>query len=385
MRGRPSAGPVVLLLLVLVAGCGQADPAPRLEPYAVDEPLAQVDTRGMQLPTTLADLAVLDPAWDAPPQESEGVFLEARQEGQVTEFTAVDSHGEVLWGVERPAGAESVVTSGDGGDPLAVPTDPGEGSDGPSVTAYDLSSGDFAWGPVTLPGPLRGPGLTFAADPDDPASEVTVLDPASGEAVEHGGDAEVVGEYDGTVLLVEDGHLVARGTADGQMRWTLALAEQGWDADAVAPAEAAAPPGLALIGTGDSAGAVLDLAEGTVLSEDAQEAVVDAATGTLLVRGEVGIQAFDERGQDLWAQGVAPQTGIAGVGGIFLYLRDGDTLRVLNVVNGTVASAYAPDGSGSIVVPGQVLPNGAAYVRDGARILLVVAPGEGEDGATTTG
>src|SRR5699024_11342540 len=92
------------------------------------------------------------------------------------------------------------------------------------------------------------------------------------------------------------------------------------------------PPadGLALIETSPSGGALLDLEEGVVLNETAQEAAVDTITDTLVVRDKTGLHAYDADHQRLWSLAVGPEPTLAALGAVLLYRRAEGSVRVPN-------------------------------------------------------
>src|SRR5699024_11675703 len=97
------------------------------------------------------------------------------------------------------------------------------------------------------------------------------------------------------------------------------------------------PDSLSRIETSPSGGALLDLEEGVVLNETAQEAAVDTITDTLVVRDKTGLHAYDADHQRLWSLSVGPETTIAALGGVLLYLREEGSVPVHNVTTGEAA------------------------------------------------
>ena len=396
-RGLRLIAPVGLLVAALLAlvACDGGEAELTREPHSVAAP-AEADTAGLWLPMSMSTMRIVDPAWDSLPQQLAGTFLGTATEGDVVEFTAVDESGETLWAVERPTDhAGFALTLDADGRALAVLTDradPGDASARTTATAYDLTTGAPVWGPVDVPGPHRGPGLVFGPAGSD-AGETVALDASSGSVGAQHGDAadlSIVGEYAGVLLLSNGESLTAsRSDApdDGAL-WTVALADHGWD-QALAPTAASGTrttdpgtmgttaqsgvvtPGLALVETSSSTRALIALDDGTVAADDVLDTAVDPTTGTRVILGaNGGLHARDASGQDLWSLTVAPGTTMAALGGVFLYLRDGDAVRVHNVMTGAVAEVYAPDGTGRIVVPAQIATTGAAVLPDGERYLL---------------
>lgn len=368
--------------LVVLAAC-TAGPELERDPQPSDREPASVDVSEMRVPTGLTGFGVVDPGWVTPAQYADGVYLGAGQQDGHLEFTAIDTLGEVLWSAERPASCTGfALTRDDQGRALAILTDTEtteEALAGTSVSAYELATGEHVWGPVEVPGPHQGPGLVFAAPPGEAMGDTgprTALDPSTGdpavsEQAEPG--VRVLGEFDGLVLLADEGRLIARHAGDGSELWRLTREEHGWDGgDPAVPAAAGSLPGLTLLTAGDRTDLV-DLHTGAVRHEGAGEAVVDPTSGTLLVLDGSGVHAYD--GEELlWQAGVSPETSIESAGGVLLYLRDGDAIRVHNAVTGAVAQGYDPQGSGTILVPEHFSATGAGLLRDGGRQLLAVLP-----------
>lgn len=378
-----------MLAAVLLAACGAteeaAPPEPVREPHGREEPLPVVDTSGMLLPFSFQGLTVVDPGWTrTTPQYADGIYLAAAERDGVLEFSAVDVDGEVRWVAQRPIACSGFdVTVDADGRALAVLTDAATTDDALAATtasAYDLTTGELVWGPVEVPGPYQGPGLVFAAPPEaamGAGGPRTALDPSTGQvtATEEDADVErVVGEYDGLVLTVEADELVARTTIGGQELWRLAVDEPGWSAEALRASVGSPGEGLALVDTAQDDRALIDLDTGEVVDEPVRDAVVDAMTGTVVVRGDDGMRALGDGDDPLWSQSVSDETTVAAVGGVFLYLRDGGAVRVHNVLTGAVAQAYDPEGEGVVVVPAHITPVGAALLRHDGRLLLATLP-----------
>lgn len=379
---------LVLALLAAVAlvlsACApdQPEPAPEpvRDPYPVDAALPLVDVSEMWLPRSLEELDVVDPGWDGEPQHADGIYLGPGERDGLVEFTAVDVHGDDLWAVQRPAGHEGfALTSDERGRALAVLTDTTETDGGATATAYDLHTGEQAWGPVEVPGPHRGPGLVFGttADDGDDGAPLLALDPGTGRAVASldNDQGRIVGEYHGTVLVADTDSLVARDTGDDRELWRITVIDHGWDAATLAAPPGPSPvDGMALLTTSDSTGALLDLRDGTVVNDMAQDAWLDHVTGTLVVFDGTGLHAFDPAHQLLWQLTLGPGTSVAAVGGVFVYVREDDAVRAHNVVTGAIAEAYDPQGQGAIVVPTHLTDRGAGLLPVDGRLLVATTP-----------
>lgn len=106
--------------------------------------------------------------------------------------------------------------------------------------------------------------------------------------------------------------------------------------------------------------------EGTVIS--------DMATQTTLYVEGTTLRAEDTPGNQLWEISLVEDADVVGVAGGLLYIREGDSIRAHNVVTGALAQAYDPDGSGRVVVPVQMVTQGATLLMDGGHPLLAAAP-----------
>ncbi|HLS15845.1 MAG TPA: hypothetical protein VK095_15160 [Beutenbergiaceae bacterium] len=378
------------------------------------DPLPVVSAEGARLPYHLEGRVLVEGPWDVLPQERNGTFLAPRERDGALDFTAVDAEGAVLWTAQRPAScAGFAVTGSEDGQDLAVLTDLTSSEESLSettATAYDLHSGAQAWGPVPVDGPHVGPGLVFSAPGDAPMGAMgarLVLDGGSGEVVAQevddgvhvlgvGGsgevvaqydDAHILGEYEGIVLLVEGDDLVALDADEAREEWR--LTEQGWKGADLAPAAGARPGGsLALLQTASGSQVAIDLSAGSVLAEGVTDMGTDPATGTHVLVEDDHARAYDPEGEELWAYLLTGPTTITSTGGVMVFLRSGETVRVHNVLTGEVAEAYDPDGEGEILVPAQISAAGATVVvaEDGYRLVTVTPDGTGqEDGDGSTG
>ncbi|WP_278234887.1 hypothetical protein [Isoptericola sp. AK164] len=380
-RGALLAGPLTAALVL--AGCTDDPATPdaatvpieRTPDTAVEAPPA-VDTDGLRVPLQVDTVRLVDPGWDAAPQTADGIALGVDERDGLQRFTAVAADGEALWSAERPAsGTGHAVTTTSAGRALAVLADTGAdtAAESTTATAYDLRTGEPVWGPVDVPGPPAGPGLVFAesgSEPADAAGSRVVLDADTGEPVTLEADVSVLGEHRGTVLVRDGDEVVAR-TADGEARWRLDTADQGWEAGAVtASLEPSPGPGTVRLRTGEASEALVDLDDGTVLADGFTDVGVDPTTGTVVTVDADGLRGLDAAGTELWTTSTAQETTIEGVSGALVYLRVGDSLRAHNVVTGNVAEAYDPEGTGDLVAPVAVTDAGSIVLSDYSGYLL---------------
>ncbi|WP_256840245.1 hypothetical protein [Ornithinimicrobium faecis] len=117
-----------------------------------------------------------------------------------------------------------------------------------------------------------------------------------------------------------------------------------------------------------------DTAEQTESARAADGTHFDPGTGTRVTVQDTTLRAESADGSELWTLSVDADTQVAGLAGALLYLREGDAIRVHNVVTGAVAQAYDPEGQGRVVVPSMMGSQGAAVLLDGEHRLLAVAP-----------
>lgn len=356
-------------------------------PQIIGEDAAAVDLTPWAVPASWAHARAVDPGWDLRPQERDGLFFGLSMPVEVglpLRYIATDSQGTILWTAERPPACTGFVVSRAAEVPIAVLTDV-DSSGATTVTAYDLESGQRRWGPLAVLGAHQGPGLVFAAPAEalGATGPRVALDPATGAVVadeaEHTG-LTVVGEFDGVVLTSQDGMLNGVDAESGQQRWSIPTTEVGIAGGGapVALPGAEAPPGTALLvgaaGAGP-VGALIQTDDGTVLTTDARQAVLDPVTGVHVVLGATTLRAL--RGtEELWSIEDTTTTTVASAGGVLVYLRAGDSLSVRNVLTGAEAVAYEGDPIAGYAVPSLVSTSGAAVVRtDGYLLLTVTGPG----------
>ncbi len=360
-----------LIGVVVLAACSRAPDDFDRTPKQVTTDLNAVDASDLQLPLIIEPLELVEPGWDLPPKHLGDVFLSASTGDETLDFSAVNVHGSTLWQAKRPSGCTEFTVSVDAdGSPLAVLTDSDSSTDcdeDVTASAFDLETGEQEWGPVDVPGPMRGPGTIFAAEDAEP-TEALALDPATGEAVQDGSsEVRRLGEYRGTILSTDGEKL----RASGEHSWELSLPDNGWNADELR-AVPEADPGSDVIAldAGDGVGPVLDRETGELLDDDARGVAQDANTGAIVTLGKQGLTVIDGTGKNELPVSVPQSVELeAAVGGL-IYLREGGTLRVHNAATGSLARGYPADGSGVVAVPGTFTPEGLGIVQAGDRTLL---------------
>lgn len=363
------AGP--LIGVFALAGCSSAPDDFDRAPEQVTTDLDAVDASDLQLPLIIEPLELVEPGWDLPPAHHGEVFLSASTGDENLEFSAFDVHGSMLWQAKRPSGCTGFTVSVDGdGDPLAVLTDSDSSTDcdeDVTASAFDLETGKQKWGPVDVPGPMRGPGTVFAAE-DAAPTDALALDPATGEAVQDGStDVRHLGEYRGTILSIDGEKL----RATGEESWELSLPDNGWNADELRAAPGAAPGETVIhLDAGDGVGPVLDRKTGELLDDDARGVAADANTGAIVTLGAQGLTVIDDTGKNELPVSVPKTVELeAAVGGL-IYLREEGTLRVHNATTGSLARGYPAEGSGVVAVPVAFTEEGLGTLQAGDRTLL---------------
>src|SRR5699024_10554961 len=287
------AGPLVGAFAL--AGCSQAPDDFDRSPEQVTTDLDAFDASDLQLPLIIEPLELVEPGWDLPPKHLDDVFLSASTSDETLDFSAVDVHGSTLWQAQRPSGCTGfTVSTDDDGTPLAVLTDSDSSTDcdeDVTASAYDLETGKQKWGPVDVPGPMRGPGTVFAADDADP-TEALALDPATGEAVQDGSsDVRRLGEYKGTIQSIDGQPLRTTGEQAGEM----SLSDNGWDDDELGAVPDADPrEDVIALDAGDGVGPVLDRETGELLDDDARGVAQDASTGAVDTLSTQGLTVIDD-------------------------------------------------------------------------------------------
>lgn len=357
------------------------------QPQVLDEPLPEADAGDAQLPTQFTGRALLETDWGTPPQEADGVFLAPGDTGGKLTFTAVDSEGIALWEAERPLSCTGFTLTTDEDQTLAILSDIDENAEGsplgaPTVTAYDLHTGEEVWGPVEVPGPHQGPGMLFAAPPEESFGELgpaVVLDPATGEILFDERDDEelrVLGEHHSTVLVAEEDELRGYSAGAADPEWAVALTDLGWQ-DEPLRATAGQNSGQVtamLIGPSADDRALVDLQSGQMLGESLREAGQDPSSGTWLTLGD-DLTGIDPDGVELFSAELDEDMSVEIVGGVLAYLRGADQLHIYNVVTGDQAHAYEPGGEGPLAVPTHITGTGVGALEIEDRLFLAAAEG----------
>lgn len=341
-------------------------------PEQVDSELKAADTSDLQLPLIVEPLEFVDPGWDLPVQSAGQVFFSGHRGEDTVTFSAVDTTGTTRWQAERPRGCTDFTVTAKGRIPLIVLTDSASSNDcdeDVTATAYQLSDGKKAWGPVDVPGGLRGPGTIFAAEDADP-TESTALDPATGKPAD--GDSEGrrhLGEYQGLFLDISGDRLIA---SEGEStKWELSLKDNDWDAEELKPfAGSATDESFIHLDRGDGTGPVFDRDTGDLLDEDARGVAVDANTQAVVTLGSSGLTVIDDLGKHELPVSVAKSVHLEAAAGGLLYLREGGKLRVHNAATGSLARGYRADDSGIVAIPDVLTSEGVGTLTAGDRTLL---------------
>lgn len=397
-RRRTRAAGVAALLAVALAACTSAPeqsegstPAEQLdlqrEPRPDGDQLPAATAEELWLPYQTQELALVTPPWPTgAAQERDGVFVAPQETDGALEFSAVDDEGTTLWWAQRPASCTGfVLTSTSDGQDIVVLADVEEASEGLATTAsaYDLHTGEQVWGPVEAPGPHRGPGLVYAEMPDtfgEPEGALA-LDADTGQALPVPEQAQVIGEYGGAVLAVDDTQVTTLEPAeDGfDVRWEVPLSEYDWAGDEVAAVAGTDPgPDVTLLDVGTGGPVLLDLTDGDVLAEDVRDAVTDVATGAQVILDGEGLHGIDPDGGHAWSASAGAEAQFHAAGGALVYLLDDGAVRVHNTLTGEVATGYDSQGSGEIAIPELIAPTGAVLLTAGdASMLATTRPAEG--------
>jgi hypothetical protein len=350
-----------------------AQPTPTRTPYAPTGQPAAVDTTDVRMPLALEEAAVVDPGWTAMPQELGGILLGAAELHGLVEFTAIRVDGEALWTVQRALGAGFALTRTSQGDPLAVITDTPDVSSEVTATAYRLDTGEPVWGPVDVPGPLVGPGAVFSAAHADDAGATVALSPDTGAALTWAGEgnARVLGEFEGEVLVETHGRLALRNAHDDTERWS--VTDPAWNGTVTVAPDTDQRDGLLIVEDAEGTRALIRRETGQVIAQGLIDAVIDTTTSTIVATYSDGSRAIDLDGGPLWANPAGGNAVLHSARGALVYTRDGATMRVHNIVTGAVAVAYEDDGR-VIAVPERFFTTGAAVIAVDGTLLLATSP-----------
>lgn len=331
------------LIVALVAGCGTDTAQPDRPPLPGPEahPLLS-EAPGPAPSAPVQDDLPAPPSWAAPfsssPRAADDMFVglvnPTPQEPKLT-VAGVDRTGTTRWEVKtNPACAGFGITR-DGDRTLAIVLFSDADARGgklatmTTASAYDVHTGQQAWGPVEVSGSLRGPGLTFG----ESAGERMVLSPRDGRVVAREQPGVVPRyEHDGTALIERDGMLTALDSAGQEALWSARDLTAPASTTAKAGDQRLTPEFSSRAGASDADVVALDWtgADGQVLGSslhdlrtgeqvadlgDQSEITtrVDDASGVIVTEspGESGrITAFDRRtGALLWEQS-AEESGL---------------------------------------------------------------------------
>lgn len=360
-------------LTLVLSACSSSPEEPPVDRsvHSSGETLAAAEIEDLSLPFAFQELPTFTLPYDSAPVSLDGVLFGLQETNRVLQFTAVNTQGEELWSVQRPATCSGFTLTISDGSPVAVLTDVESTEDSlaqVTARAYDLHTGEPVWGPTSVSGPWHGPGTVFASPAPASAmgevSDVQVLDPATGTLLDPG--EQVVGEYHGTVLLrdTDGGQPILR--AEGEHEWSIPISDLG----AADPSNTVvgnlpgvdAPFGYALI-TLDRAehASVLRLSDGQVLTAEATSAAWDPAA-QMLVTTEAGTLAGYTEDGPAWNRGLEGDMRIVASGGVLTYLRSDSAVQVANAVTGDHAVGYSPDAT-SYAVPTLITDDGAAAFK----------------------
>ena len=375
---------VPLVSALFLTACAEGDVSVGgSDPTPTNRTLEQIDTATISLPAGLGDAGVLQPGWDLPPQELDGVFVgQSMGESGWLEFTAVDERGEILWLAERPPSCTGfALARTDDGRPLAILTNlvaTPEAIATPTATAFDLRTGEEIWGPIEVTGPYKGPGLVFAAAPEgfmgDTGKKIA-LNPSTGDIIaaedEHT-TRRIVGEFQGALISVDADHLIAERPKDEGALETLRsqpLAEFGRDHAEISNQARRIDLGdqHIVIPSGDDSLAVLELEAGTVVVNHARDAAYDKQSDTLIILNDSEIVGFPANGE-AWNLPVPGDARLQGLGGGIAYVHTYEANLAFNLTNG---ATLVPEFAGtrvrdtSLFLPVHTTEGGAAIIQNG--------------------
>jgi hypothetical protein len=326
--------------------------------------------------------------WQAPfddvPKSEGGVFIGPvypTSENGTLQIIGVDETGATMWSVHTNPSCAGYGISRTGATGLAIvlhsDVDSSTGKLASiTASAFDTATGDRVWGPVSVPGPLQGPGLIFgqtaASVVGGAEGPKTMLAARDGKVVARQDEGVTpLYEHNGVGLVRQNGELRAIDTGTGTTLWsssTLAPPRNGWRfADFLSNRSASDRDIIALrwVSTGGSVSVLHDLASGRPLvtlpysgdpytTVDPRAGII--ASTTLDSTGEnLGLDRSD--GRVLWR-------GPAGDSGLNVALAEGGI-------------GYGTKGSVSIAVDlrtGNELGSGSWPVPVAATPHVVLAP-----------
>lgn len=362
-------------------------PAPAVEhtePVLIGELAEVVEHTEVRLPLEMTPMVVVDPGWTATPLELDGVFVGYREEESYLRFLAVEQDGTVLWRADRPLTCTGyVLTRGAESEPIAVLADlaaPAEDAiSAMTLTAYDLRTAELLWGPVEAPGPQAALGLVYAAPTDEPmgaGGPRTALSGATGKPLlaeeDLSSGSRILGEHLGTVLRTEGAELLVTST-DGEELWRSPL-PTGVDAARARLLGTIDPTtSFAVIGDQDSPGAVIDLADGSVIAEGANAVARDHVLEVTVVVSGTTVRGLEDDGTEKWThQDPEPlQLLCAGERLAYAVRPEEGTLVVLDTNHGLMVQPYDVDVSGPLAVPQLFSADTASVVRAEEQYFLV--------------
>lgn len=393
---RPVA--VAVAVTVLIASCagdGTQDTDTRSD--SAESVGARLEDGTGQL--TIEETPVVDGGYLPPGAEplwsvelaSTPVFTEARMVGLIypdsvepdLSVVGVDAAGTPRWRITtNPSCAGFGLTRHDDRDLVVVldsdaDVETGELATRTTATAFDADDGAIVWGPVDVPGALRGPGLIFGESPGsivtDELGPRVMLSVADGSVVADETAGDIVHyEHHGVGVFERDGTLQARDVITGDLLWTDAEIDPPGD---VEPGAVPAP----MTGVAASAGTTIVLAwpgrstETVYAAHDVRTgalldrlpgkpdsaSLVDPVSGTTLVTtsGPNGRRmSAVEPGGTRWSRPVSDAASVDVVVGDVVYGRNGRHGWVVSLVDGTTLT------EGAWTPPVAAMPAGPAIV-----------------------
>lgn len=353
------------------------------EPVILGEEAPVVDHAELRLPLEMSPMIVVDPGWTSTPLELDGIFLGYREESEHLRFLAVEEDGTLLWHADRPLTCMGFSLTRDAdGAAVAVLADAAPTEDAlarMTLSAYDLHSAQLLWGPVEAPGPQAAVGLVYAEPTDAPMGQGgprTALSGATGEPLlaeqDLGPDEQILGEHLGSVLRIAGQELVLSGL-DASETWR-APVPAGIDPARVRLLGTIDPnTSFAALGDQGVAGAVIDLADGHVVAEDARAVARDHVLARTVVASGTTVRGLDDDGTEAWVHEDPEALQLVSAGERLAYaLRPEEgTLVVLDTGRGLMVQPYDVDRTGPLAVPEVFSAQTAAAVRIEERRILV--------------